>query len=72
VRALEQRVGIDLGCAQRRSGVVVKNGLPVPCREDHDAPLLEVAHRPTADVRLRDPRHLDRALHPRRLAAALE
>ena len=43
---------------------VEKNGRPESRREDHDAPLLEMAHRLARDVRLGDLRHRDGGLHP--------
>ena len=42
---------------------MVKNGLPVPGREDHDPALLEVADRAAADVGLGDLGDLDRRHH---------
>ena len=43
---------------------VVKNGFPVPAREDDHASLLEVADGAPRDERLRDLLHRDRGLHP--------
>ena len=72
VGALDQDLGVDLGGAQRRRGVGGEERVAGAGGEDHDAALLEVAHGPPADVRLGDARHLDRRLHPGRLAEALE
>ena len=51
---------------------VVKNGLPVPAAKMTTRPFSRWRIGPAADVRLGDPRHLDRALHPGVLAGALE
>ncbi len=72
VRALEQRVGFDLGSAQRSSGVGREERVAGTGGEDHDPTLLQVPHRPTPDVRLGDAWHLDRGLDPGRLTATFE
>ena len=72
VGALDQHVGLDLGGAQRRGGVGGEERVAGTGGEDDDAALLEVAHRPAADVRLGDAGHLDRAEHPGVLPGALE
>ena len=51
---------------------VVKNGLPVPHGEDHDAALLEVAYRAATDVRLGHFADRDRGQDPGLRAEPLE
>ncbi len=70
--ALQQGVGVDLGSTQRRGRVGGEERVAGTGGEDHDAALLEVAHRLAADVRLAQPGHLDRALHPGVLPGTLE
>ena len=62
-----------ISSARRAAAVsVVKNGLPGAGGEDDDAALLEMAHRPPADVRLGDLLHVDRREHARVGAVPLE
>ena len=72
VRALQDRLGTDLGRAQRGGGVGGEVRVAVPGREDHDPALLEVTDRAQRDVRLGDLRHRDRGLHAGRLADGFE
>src|SRR3954452_21362566 len=61
----EDRLRVDLARAQRRRGVGREERVAGAGREDHDAPLLEVAHRATADVGLGDLADVERRLHAR-------
>ena len=70
VRALQDRLGADLGRAQRGGGVGREVRVAGAGREHDDPALLEVADRAQRDVRLGDLRHRDRGLHARRLADA--
>ena len=72
MRAFQDRVRLDLGGPQRGGGVGGEERVAGARREDDDAALLQVAHGPAADVRLRYARHLDRRLHPRGLALRLQ
>ena len=56
---------MDLDGAQRGRRVGREERVAGARREDHDAPLLEVAHRAAADVRLGDLGDRDRRLHAR-------
>ncbi len=62
---LEQHLGVDLHRAQRRRGVGREVGIAGAGGEDDDPPLLEVADRAPADVRLGELLHLDRRLDAR-------
>src|SRR3954466_6478582 len=61
----EDRLGVDLAGAQRGGGVGREERVAGAGREDHDAPLLEVAHRAAADVGLGDLADVERRLHAR-------
>src|SRR4051794_25149713 len=61
----EDRLGVDLARAQRRGGVGREERVAGAPGEDHDAALLEVAHRAAADVGLGDLADVERRLHPR-------
>src|SRR3954451_5525334 len=68
----EDRLGVDLAGAQRGGGVRREERVAGAGREDHDAPLLEVAHRTAADVRLGDLADVERRLHARMDVELLE
>jgi hypothetical protein len=68
----EQRLGVDLGRPQRGRGVGGEERVAGAGREDHDPPLLEVAHRTAADVGLGDLGDRDRRLHAGERAGLLE
>ena len=68
----QDRLGADLERAQRGGRVGREERVAGAGREDHDAALLEVAHRPAADVRLGDLGDLERRQHARVGAAPLE
>ncbi len=72
VRALDQRVSLDFGRSQRRSGVGREERVARTRGEDDDAALLEVPDGAPTDVGLGDARHLDRRLHTGLLALTLE
>src|SRR4051812_462455 len=61
----EDRLGVDLACTQRRGGVGREERVAGTRREDHDAALLEVAHRAAADVGLGDLADVEGRLHAR-------
>src|SRR3954447_10582205 len=61
----EDRLRVDLARAQRRRGVGREERVAGAGREDHDAPLLEVAHGAAADVGLGDLADVERRLHAR-------
>ena len=65
-------LGVDLVRAQRGRGVGGEERVAGAGREDHDAVLLEVAHRAAADVGLGDLGDGDRRLHARVDALVLE
>ena len=68
----QDRLGADLERPQRRGRVGREERVAGAGREDHDATLLEVAHRAPADVGLGDLRDGDRRLHARLRAELLE
>ena len=68
----QDRLGADLERPQRRGRVGREERVAGSRGEDHDPPLLEVAHRAAADVGLRDLGHRDRRLHARVRAEPLE
>ncbi len=68
----QDRLGADLERPQRGGRVGREERVARAGGEDHDAALLEMAHRAPADVRLGDLRDRDRRLHPRVGAEALE
>ena len=68
----QDRLRPDLERAERRGRVGREVRVAGAGREDHDPPLLEVPDRPAADVRLGDVGDVERRLHARRRAGALE
>ena len=66
------RLGADLERAERGRGVGREERVAGARSEDHDSPLLEVADRPPADVRLGDLAHGDRREDAGLRAEALE
>src|SRR5215213_4131070 len=68
----QDRLGVDLERAQCGGGVGREERVAGAGGEDHDARLLEVAHRAPPDVGLRDLGDRDRALHARVHEDALE
>ena len=65
-------LGADLEGAQRAGSVGGEERVAGPCREQHDTALLEVAHRPAADVGLGDLGDGDRRLDARVRTESLE
>src|SRR5919199_4645455 len=61
----EDRLGVDLARPQRGGRVGREERVAGAGGEDHDAALLEVAHRAPADVRLGDLADVERRLHAR-------
>ena len=72
LRRLEDHVGLDLDCAQRRGGVGCEVRVSRAGGEDHDPSFLEVPDGAAPDVGLRNLRHLDRRHRPRGDAGPLE
>ena len=70
--SLEHHPGLDFDGAQGRSRVGREERVARAAGEDDDSALLEVAGRPTPDVRLSDLFHPDGGLHPGRLASLVE
>ena len=68
----EERIGMDLHGTEGRRRIGREVGVPRSCREDDDAPLLEVPNGTTADVGFGDLTDLERRLDPSRHPGPLQ